>query len=435
MTTPTPITPLVALFQAKGIRILGTVDEPIFCATDVAKHIEDTNSERVFEDMPEYYACWETLPNTLGIARKTRFLTEIGLYRYLLQSRKKLAEPFQKFTYDLLTAERKRTVDEVKLALKIEQSQCVELKREAATTFILARAEKVGHYDFTRAANIARDELKETEAQIEALSAEKEAIIAIKSKAAGMRVKNLRQKVAEYETCTGAAALIEEKEYKKDKASREDETSEKIRKANHEAKRELAEIEAEFENPLIALFQARNIRILGSVCEPLFCAADVAKYIEDDNSVRIFQKQTPEDYIRWETVRDSRGRMQKTRFLTESGLYRYLLQSTCEEAESFQLFTYSLLKETRRRTVDNIQLAAKIEQTKATKLQAIKDAARKERQNVQIEQNRYVSAANIARDKLKIARGQLKALQDNKALKSEREQIRHYWSPFTPPEQ
>src|SRR5579872_6240651 len=118
------------------------------------------------------------------------------------------------------------------------------------------------------------------------------------------------------------------------------------------------------ENPMAALFQEKGIRILGTAEDPLFCAPDTAKYIGDAHSDRVFRESTPEEYIRWELARDARGRLQKTRFLTESGLYRYLLRSGRPRAEEFQSYVYNLLKTERKRIIDSVQLELRIAQTK-----------------------------------------------------------------------
>jgi prophage antirepressor-like protein len=80
------------------------------------------------------YIRWETVRDACGRPQSTRLLTEAGAYRYLLQSKRPLAEPFQLYVFDLLKAERKRTVDNERLARKIEQTRHEEqvhaLKRQ-----------------------------------------------------------------------------------------------------------------------------------------------------------------------------------------------------------------------------------------------------------------------------------------------------------------
>jgi len=116
------ITPLVKLFQERAIRIHGTIGKPLFCATDVGKYIGDKNYDRRIQKyMPGKYM--ELLASTDTLERKCQmsYLTEAGLYKYLLHSKKKKAEEFQEFVYNFLVAERERhTVAVLEAAAKRE---------------------------------------------------------------------------------------------------------------------------------------------------------------------------------------------------------------------------------------------------------------------------------------------------------------------------
>jgi prophage antirepressor-like protein len=117
--------------------------------------------------------------------------------------------------------------------------------------------------------------------------------------------------------------------------------------------------------PLVALFQAILIRIFGTVDDPLFCALDVATYIDDAaHYARIVSKYIAGEQVQRHKMADKTGRMQLSYFLTEAGVYRYLMQAKGEKAAEFQQYVYKLLKEERKRTVDSLQLALKITQTK-----------------------------------------------------------------------
>jgi prophage antirepressor-like protein len=143
--------------------------------------------------------------------------------------------------------------------------------------------------------------------------------------------------------------------------------------------------------PLIALFEAILIRIMGTVDDPLFCASDVATYIGDaHNYIRAISKFTAEFTLKVETI-TARGQARPTLFLTEAGVYKYLLQAKGEKAEEFQHFVYKLLKEERKRTVDSIQLALKIERSKTEVLQ-------REKTLLQRNEARLYKAANDARE-------------------------------------
>jgi prophage antirepressor-like protein len=400
------ITPLVALFQEKGIRILGTVDYPLFCALDVARHIKDEHCERILHKLPDKFTRWGPACDALDRPQRSRFLTEEGLYKYLLQSGQKLAEPFQLFTYDLLTAERKRTVDGARLALKIERSRVTELEREKAAEKVLRRAERIQLTETMRAVNTARAELNIEQAQL-----------------------------AWYENgIDNVAAARDANEVQSGEAA---ETIDPSIITEAPAREEKAAEGAEDEDPmtpLVALFEARGVRIAGSVSEPLFCATDTAKYIDDGNSDRIFRDKTPDVYIRWGPLRDAQGQPRTTRFLTEAGLYRYLLRSKLEKAEPFQEFTYALLTAERKRTVDSARLALKIEQTKAEELRRQKAASRKIRRRERKQLNSCMQIANETRESLQKVKERVSRAQMKKAIESDKKAILRYCAPHAPPE-
>jgi prophage antirepressor-like protein len=92
---------LSQLFLDSKIRVLGSVNQPLFCAADVGQHIGDKHVRRVIKDYDEKYRRTEAIKDPSGRTQPTIFLTEKGLYRYLLQSRRKEAEAFQDLAYDL----------------------------------------------------------------------------------------------------------------------------------------------------------------------------------------------------------------------------------------------------------------------------------------------------------------------------------------------
>ncbi len=146
-------TPLVKLFQERNIRILGTVEEPMFCAADVAKHIGDADYRNTIKKYEPIFSQSMEACDVRGQRRQMLFLSEMGLYRLLLQSKRKEALEFQMFTYDLLKTERKRTVDALQLALKIERTRNEELRR--AKSYL-----QLEQQDLLGAANAARTKVK-----------------------------------------------------------------------------------------------------------------------------------------------------------------------------------------------------------------------------------------------------------------------------------
>jgi prophage antirepressor-like protein len=97
------------------------------------------------------------------------YLTERGLYRYLLQSRLDAAIEFQEFTYDLLTAERKRTVNGLRLALKIVRTQLDEQKNATQNAMIKSGIAQKETENVIRVANDAREKLRQTQDKLKRL--------------------------------------------------------------------------------------------------------------------------------------------------------------------------------------------------------------------------------------------------------------------------
>lgn len=83
------------------INIIGTLDEPLFQANHIAnilemKRINDSISD--FDDTEKILK----LTNTPGGVQKSFFLTEIGLYKLILRSRKPIAKTFQKWVCNII---------------------------------------------------------------------------------------------------------------------------------------------------------------------------------------------------------------------------------------------------------------------------------------------------------------------------------------------
>jgi prophage antirepressor-like protein len=174
--SPEEENPLVAIFQDDGIRIMGSVKSPEFCAKDVAEYIGDANYVRTLKsygtDATEEtgaYICTALAPDTNGRQQSMLYLTEKGLYRYLLRSDLPGAIKFQSYVYDILQAERERVVDSVMLALKIERTQKAELQRQLDQSKASYRASRIELSDAFRAANDARAECKTANIQLKRL--------------------------------------------------------------------------------------------------------------------------------------------------------------------------------------------------------------------------------------------------------------------------
>jgi prophage antirepressor-like protein len=165
--------PMARIFWDKHIRILGTVVDPLFCAKDIAAYIGDANYKRTLKgyelaatEATGAYICTIPASDAMGRPRNTLYLTEKGLYRYLLRSDLPKAIEFQSYVYDLLKAERKRIIDSSLLALKIEKTRSAELQRAADRAVLEKRMARSETDDVMRVANDARIEVKKANAKL-----------------------------------------------------------------------------------------------------------------------------------------------------------------------------------------------------------------------------------------------------------------------------
>lgn len=152
------ITPLMKLFQERKIRIRGTLEKLLICGADVGCHIGDKNYDRQIKKYaPGKYVEIVMSVGTNGRRCQMLYLTEAGLYKYLLQSKREEAEEFQDFVFDILTAERKKTVDSIQLALKISQTENDELRREKASLQREKSSAERKQMELYKAVNSARE--------------------------------------------------------------------------------------------------------------------------------------------------------------------------------------------------------------------------------------------------------------------------------------
>lgn len=105
-----------------NITVIGTYDNPLFKAADIALILELKNVRVSISDFSdkEKMLC---LTDTSGGKQKVTFLTELGLYKLLYRSRKQMANKFQEWSCEI--------IKEIRLKGKYElEKQIVELKKE-----------------------------------------------------------------------------------------------------------------------------------------------------------------------------------------------------------------------------------------------------------------------------------------------------------------
>lgn len=114
--------PFTDLFIDNQIRVAGTSLNPLFVASDVAKKIGDTNLDRALKRLNPNHVIKQKYTTTQNKIIEMNFLTENGLYRYLMKSDRKEAEPFQDWVCDRLRDLRLQLIKTKDLELKIANS-------------------------------------------------------------------------------------------------------------------------------------------------------------------------------------------------------------------------------------------------------------------------------------------------------------------------
>ena len=83
------------------IVIKGTINEPLFRASDVGTVLEMGNIRTSINDFNDSEKVVHTM-DTLGGSQQVTFLTEKGLYKVLFKSRKPIAEKFQNWVCEVI---------------------------------------------------------------------------------------------------------------------------------------------------------------------------------------------------------------------------------------------------------------------------------------------------------------------------------------------
>jgi prophage antirepressor-like protein len=115
------------------IVIKGTIDEPLFRASDVGLVLDIKIINSVIREFDESEKVLHTM-HTLGGAQEVTFLTEKGLYKVLFRSRKPIAQKFQNWVCEVIKEIRLKGIykmeNEIKKAIE-EKNEAIEEKNEA----------------------------------------------------------------------------------------------------------------------------------------------------------------------------------------------------------------------------------------------------------------------------------------------------------------
>jgi len=115
------------------IVIKGTIDDPLFRASDVGVVLDITSIRSVLRDFDESEKVVHTM-HTLGGTQEVTFLTEKGLYKVLFRSRKSIAQKFQNWVCEVIKEIRLKGIykmeNEIKKAIE-EKNEAIEEKNGA----------------------------------------------------------------------------------------------------------------------------------------------------------------------------------------------------------------------------------------------------------------------------------------------------------------
>ena len=138
---------LVKEFNGLNIEVHGTYEEPLFKAKDIGDLLEMRNIREVIKNFNKK----QKNVSLTGYKQEVVFLTEQGLYKVLMRSRKKIAEEFQEWVCEVIEEIRKKGkfVLQEQLKLKeLEYEEQIKEKELELTKYkekIYEEIEKTGH--------------------------------------------------------------------------------------------------------------------------------------------------------------------------------------------------------------------------------------------------------------------------------------------------
>jgi prophage antirepressor-like protein len=143
---------IIKTFNAHNVEILGTLEEPLFRAADIGLLLEMTNIRKTLTSFDKGERV-VTRAYTRGGAQEVTMLTEQGLYKLLMISRKPIAKQFQKWIFSVIKEIRlngkydhDKQVEEFNAKLETLQQQNMKL----AKNITVGECLKKSHEDIIR---------------------------------------------------------------------------------------------------------------------------------------------------------------------------------------------------------------------------------------------------------------------------------------------
>jgi prophage antirepressor-like protein len=120
---------LVRQFNGLKIKVYGTFEEPLFKAKDIGDLLGMSNIRETIKGFNHKQKV-VSLTDTLGGQQDVTFLTEQGLYKVLMRSRKKIAEQFQDWVCEVVEEIRKKGKYDLQEKLKEKEIKELEYKKQ-----------------------------------------------------------------------------------------------------------------------------------------------------------------------------------------------------------------------------------------------------------------------------------------------------------------
>jgi prophage antirepressor-like protein len=134
--------------------IMETRDDPLFCANDVGKVLGIANIRSNIAKLDVDEVAVVVTDDPLGVAQKTNFLTELGVYKVMMRSNKENAKPFQKWVastiktirqtgrYDLEQQAEKHTA-EIKKMQESSEEKLQKARQQTETALMMVEDVRV----------------------------------------------------------------------------------------------------------------------------------------------------------------------------------------------------------------------------------------------------------------------------------------------------
>lgn len=120
---------MVKQFENLNITIYGTYENPLFKANDIGELLDIKNIRDAIKNFNNKQK-GVGLTDTLGGKQEITFLTEQGLYKILMKSRKPIAEQFQDWVCEVIEEIRKRGKYDLEEQLKLKDIETQKLLEE-----------------------------------------------------------------------------------------------------------------------------------------------------------------------------------------------------------------------------------------------------------------------------------------------------------------